>query len=159
MAALQPDIQYVQFYTAGSAAEKIQRNPIFRQPVPAVKTRKAKRVVIAIDPVAVCGTLVAVFMLFAMGAGVREYRQSLQQAQQMSQYVQQLQEENVTLQQTYQESFDPEVVYEMATAIGMVPQAQAEHVMLHVVVPAAEPEVVELSVWDEISIFLMGLFA
>lgn len=159
MAALKPDIQYVQFYTAGSAAYQIERKDVSRKHVPAVKTRKAKRVVITIDPVAVCGLLLAVIMLFAMGNGVKEYRQSLQQAQQMSQYVEKLQAENVTLQQTYQDSFDPDVVYDMAMAIGMVPREQAEHITIQVEQPVVVQEEVQVSFWDELSTFLMGLFA
>lgn len=159
MAALKPDIQYVQFYTAGSAAYQMEPKAAPRKAVPAVKTRKAKRVVITIDPVAICGLLLAVFMIFAMGSGVREYRETLQQAQQMSQYVEKLQAENVSLQQTYQDSYDPDVVYTMATAIGMVPRESAEHITIQVQLPEPMQEEVQLSLWEEVSTFLMGLFA
>ena len=71
--------------------------------------------------------------------------------------MEQLQNENAALQHTYENSYDALNVYEMATAIGMVPQAQVEHVVIDVQIPQTQE--VRLSFWENVSLFLTGLFA
>ena len=157
--ALQPDIMYVSYYTAGSAAYDIQRKPV-KTKAPAVHKRRRhvkKQRVIAVDPVAVCGILVAVCMFFALISGVQQYRDTLEKNQRMQSYMEQLQNENAALQHTYENSYDVNSVYEMATAIGMVPQAQVQHVQISVNIPQAQE--VQLSFWENVSLFLTGLFA
>lgn len=157
--ALKPDILYVSYYTAGSAAYDMERKvakpkaaPVHRQ-----HRRPAKKRVIAVDPVALCGILVAVCMFFALISGVQEYQDTLLQNQQMQSYLEQLKHENTALQHSYENSYDADTVYEMATAIGMVPQTQVEHVQIRVEIPQDEP--VQLSFWENVSLFLTGLFA
>jgi hypothetical protein len=110
-----------------------------------------------VDPVAVVGILVAVCMFFALISGVQQYRDTLEQNQKMQSYVEQLQHENTALEHTYENSYDADTVYEMATAIGMVPQNQVEHVQISVEIPQAQE--VQLSFWENVSLFLTGLFA
>ncbi|MBQ8580035.1 MAG: hypothetical protein IJ448_05005 [Oscillospiraceae bacterium] len=155
--ALQADIQYVQFYMDGSAARKVELKKEARQTVPVQRQRKVKRRVIAVDPVALSGLVVAVVMLVAMVFGVSEYRATLTQVEQMSAYVEQLENENAALQQVYHESYDLDAVYDMAMAIGMVPAEQLEHVTIQVEPPQQTD--VQLSFWESISTFLTGLFA
>lgn len=154
--ALQPDIMYVSYYTAGSAAYNIERKPEKPKAAPVHKKRRAKKVVIAVDPIAVCGILVAIFMCCMLISGFREYRASAQQAQQMQSYVERLANENAALQNVYENSYDADAIYEMATAIGMVPKSEVEHVQIRVELPQEEAK---LSFWENVSLFLTGLFA
>ena len=157
--ALHPDIMYVSYYTAGSAAYDMERKVAKPKAAPVHKPhrRPAKKKVIAVDPVALCGILVAVCMFFALVSGVQEYQETLLQNQQMQAYVEQLKNENTALQHTYENSYDADAVYEMATAIGMVPQDQVQHVHIQVEIP--QQEEVQLSFWENVSLFLTGLFA
>lgn len=153
--ALRADVQYVQFYMDGSAARKVELKKEPRQTVPV--QRKVKRKVIAVDPVALSGLVVAAVMLVAMVFGVSEYRATLTQVEQMSAYVEQLENENAALQQVYHGSYDLDAVYDMAMAIGMVPAEQLEHVTIQVEPPQQAD--VQLGFWESISTFLTGLFA
>jgi uncharacterized protein HemX len=157
--ALKPDIMYVSYYTAGSAAYDMNRKAEKPKAAPVHKRRRhaKKQRVIAVDPVAVVGILVAVCMFFALISGVQEYQDTLEQNQRMQAYMEQLQNENAALQHTYENSYDALNVYEMATAIGMVPQAQVEHVVIDVQIPQTQE--VRLSFWENVSLFLTGLFA
>lgn len=157
--ALQPDIMYVSYYTAGSAAYDMNRK-VEKPKAAAVHKRRRhakKQRVIAVDPVAVIGILVAVCMFFALISGVQEYQDTLEQNQRMQSYMEQLQNENAALQHTYENSYDELSVYEMATAIGMVPQEQVQHVQISVQLP--QNQEVQLSFWENVSLFLTGLFA
>lgn len=155
--ALQPDIMYVSYYTAGSAAYNIERKPAKPKAAPVHKKRRVKRKVIAVDPVALGGILVAVCMFFMLVSGFREYQASVEQAQRMSVYVEQLQKENAALRNTYDNSYDVSDVYEKATAIGMVPKEKVEQIQIQVEIP--QQEEVRLSFWENVSLFLTGLFA
>ena len=155
--ALKPDIMYVSYYTAGSAAYDVERKPAKPKAAPVHKQRRAKKKVITVDPIAVCGLLVAVVMFFMLIAGVQDYQDSLEQAQRMSMYVEQLKNENAALQNTYDNSYDADAVFEMATAIGMIPKEDVEHIQIQVNIP--QQEEVQLSFWENVSLFLTGLFA
>ena len=60
--ARQHDIQYVQFYTAGSVAQKFDFAPE-KKTQPRPKTRKQTRKLIYVDPVAILGVVTAVIGL------------------------------------------------------------------------------------------------
>ena len=96
-------------------------------------------------------------MFFMLVSGVQDYQDSVEQAQRMSVYVEQLKNENVALQNTYDNSYDADAVYEMATAIGMVPKENVEHIQIQMDIPPQEE--VQLSFWENVSLFLTGLFA
>lgn len=155
--ALQPDIQYVQFYMDGSAARKIEPKRETGKTVRPMPRRKVRRRVVAVDPVALVGTVAAVIMLVAMAFGVAEYHETLLRAEQMSSYVEQLQNENAALNQVYRDSYDLEEVYEVATAIGMVPIENLEDIPISVELPRKTET--SRNVWESITTFLAGLFA
>ncbi len=155
--AMQPDIQYVSFYMDGTAAKKLDRQPTHKVAAPKPKHRKLKRRVVKVDPVALLGIVIAVVMLISMASGLAEYRSCMEKQAQMSSYIEALQQENVQLQQTYEAGYDLENVRQIASAIGMVPVEEAEHISIEVYVPQ-QPEK-ELSFWEEATIFLAGLFA
>ncbi len=155
--AMQPDIQYVSFYMDGTAAKKLERKPQPKVQAPKPRYRKAKRKVVALEPVALLGILVAVVMLVSMISGVTEYQQCIQKQQQMQQYIERLQQENLQLQETYEAGYDLENIREIALAVGMVPAESVENITIDVQVPEQEER--EMSFWEAATTFLAGLFA
>ncbi len=157
--AQQPDIQYVPFvYVDGSTARKVERKTVHKAATkPVSKARKAKRLVIEVDPTAVIGILVAMVMLVAMISGVVEYNRCVKQNQIMSDYVTSLQLENTQLQQEYQENIDLDYIRDVADAIGMVPAEDVQQIQIQVQPP--QEETVEMGFWTSFTTFLAGLFA
>lgn len=155
--ARQADIQYVAYPTDGTAARKMEHPSQRNNAAPVYGRRQAARKVIKVDPVAICGIVLAVMMLFAMVAGLVQYRHNLQQTQQMSARVQQLQQENIRLQQTYQAGYDLEEIQDIALEAGMVPAQQMERVRVDMSAPAQEET--RMSFWDTVTSILTGLFA
>ncbi len=151
------DVQYIQFYTQGSAAKKIQ--PAVKTQtgtLPQIKKRKIQR--IYIDPVATLGAVVAICMLIMMVVGIGQLRAEQQKTADMIAYVEQLQAKNTALQVQYEEECDLEAVEKTALALGMIPQPQAPHTSIQVELPAVENDM-PVSLWQRIGTFLTGLFA
>lgn len=149
------DVQYVRFYTDGSAAKQVSPVvPLKTMKLPKVK--KHKRLVIAIDPVAIMGIVMAAVMLVLMTVGVLQLNSSRKELQQMSEYVEVLQQENVSLEQTFSQGYDIEEIQRTALALGLVPKEQVRHVTIRV--PEVQVEE-EPGVWERFYIFLTGLFA
>ena len=155
--ARQADIQYVEYPVDGTAARKVERQIQHQSAVPVYARRRAQRKVIAVDPVAICGIVLSVVMLFAMVIGLAEYRHSLQQTRQMSAHVRQLQQENFQLQQNYQAGYDLEEIERIALEAGMIPAENMERVRISMQTP--EEEDTRMSFWDTLTTFLVGIFA
>lgn len=151
------DIQYVQFYTSGSAAKQVAPAiSVHTGALPQVKKRRVRR--IYVDPVAILGSAVAVCMLVMMLVGLSDLRAEQAKTAEMVNYVSQLQEENAMLHAWYVEECDLEKVEETALALGMVPRESVEHISIEVELPPVEEEV-PVSLWQRIGTFLTGLFA
>ena len=151
------DVQYINFYTQGSAARKLQ--PAAKNQtgtLPQIKKRKIQR--IYIDPVAALGAVVALCMLVMMAVGVSQLHAEQQKTAEMTAYVEQLQVKNTALQAQYEEECDLEAVEKTALALGMIPQPQASHTPIHVEVPMAENDM-PVNILQQIGTFLTGLFA
>lgn len=151
------EVRYVNFYTVGSAAYKVeptQAQQTKKAQLP--KPRKARKIRVYVDPMAVLGMTVAFVMLIMMISGMVQLHGVRQQEQRMEAYVQQLQQENAKLEEQYHAGYDPEEIYEMATAMGMIPADQAQHIQVQVTLqePEAEP-----TGWENFCKFLAGLFA
>ena len=149
-------IEYVQFYTIGTAAQKVEvAKPKLAEPVflpPIIHKRKK----IFVDPVAIFGVVVAVCMFFTMFVGVHHLRQVQKDAAAMEQYVLHLQQVNEEKKEIYHNSYTLEEVEKTALALGLVPMDQVAHHAIDV----TEPEPPEApSVWDSVGTFLSGLFA
>lgn len=155
--ARQADIQYVEYPVDGTAARKVERQIQHQSAAPVYARRRAQRKVIAVDPVAICGIVLSVVMLFAMVIGLAEYRHSLQQTRQMSAHVRQLQQENFQLQQNYQAGYDLEEIERIALEAGMIPAENMERVRISMQTP--EEEDTRMSFWDTLTTFLVGIFA
>ena len=151
------DVQYIQFYTQGSAARKIQ--PAVKPQtgtLPQIKKRKIQRVYV--DPVAALGTVVALCMLVMMMVGIGQLRNEQIRTAEMTAYVEQLQAKNIALQTQYEEECDLEAVEKTALALGMIPQPQATHTSIQIELPVVENHM-QVSLWQRIGTFLTGLFA
>lgn len=153
-----PDIQYVQeFYVHGSEARVIELKPrrrVIRTILPKVAPDKSIR--IGVDPVALCGIVVAAVMLILMLVGTVQYVNARNEYQAMSNQVIELQNENVMLRQQYRSSYDLDQVAHMANSLGMIPVEEAQVMYINPVVPVREPET---TVWENIRWFMDGLFA
>ena len=150
-----PDIQYIQFYTAGSAAQKIAPAvPLRTLRMP--KVRKHKKIVLHIDPVATFGIMMCAVVLIFMFVGLGQLNTARQQTTQMAEYVETLQSKQTALEATYEAGYDLETVEKTALALGMVPREQVRRVAI--TVPSVEAPI-QLSVWERFSTFLTGLFA
>jgi len=153
--ARQLDVQYVQFYTDGSAARKVATvEPLKQMKLPKVK--KQKRRVFHVDPIAAMGIVVSVFMLVLMFVGVSQLQNAQQRADAMQMYVNRLETENASLTETYETSYDLQKVEQTALALGMVPREQAQYVTIHVPMQEVEEQP---DAWDRFYTFLTGLFA
>ena len=156
--ALQPDIQYVPIrYVDGSTARKLDQ-PVYKTPaVPQPRRRKAKRIVVAIDPVAILGLVVAMVLLVSMISAFVEYSVLREQNRRMADYVTALELENAQLEQTYRDGYDLDEIRDFAEANGMVPAEQAPQIQVEVQLPRQEQT--QLTFWESITTFLAGLFA
>ncbi len=156
--ARQPDIQYIRYYTDGSAARKIEPQPKKKERVglPQPRVRRDQRVVVHVDPVSVCALLVAAIMLIAMAVGMIRLGIANAQAKEMEGYVAQLQSQSAKLDSEYYGSFELADVEQQALELGMVPKDQLQHVTVDVQIPQAEPE---LGFWEEVGLFFRELFA
>ena len=155
-----PDIQYVhQFYVYGSEAAALELKPVRKKrrpkimlPVPQIR----KDFLIRFDVASVCGILVACVMMVLMTAGLYQLSETRQEYAQMESYVISLQNENVTLRDTYEAGYDLDDIREKALALGMIPLEEAQTVAIQVRIPEPEPEP---TIWENISWFFRELFA
>ena len=127
--APQSQVQYIRYYTAGSAARKLAPE-IQQHPKAAPRPKKAKRVVLYIDPVAILGIVTAVFMLVCMLVGLVQLNETYRQRDELSGQVQQLIQKNESLRTQYNEGYDLEQIEKTALALGMVPAEQVAHVSI-----------------------------
>ena len=152
--ARQFDVQYLGGYIDGSAARKLEM-PKPRKATRKKHTARNKRIVVYVDPLAILGILVAGIMMVLLIAGVVNRMEARQELAQMDAYVQSLRRENVALEEEYEAGYDLRHVEQTALALGMVPMDQIERVSIHVPHPVAP----EPSGWEQIRLFLAGLFA
>lgn len=150
--ARKADVQYVSFYSAGSAARQVELKPVAKQ-VKLPKPRRAKRNVVYVDPVAITGIVVAVVMLIVMLVGVIQFSAAHSRQVELENYVISLQQQNEKLEKTYRNSFDPEEIRSIAIARGMIPAEQAQ--VLYVPKVQEEPQQEDRTLWT----ILADLFA
>ncbi len=151
------DVQYVQFYTQGSAAKQVAPavSPNTGS-LPRMKRRKMQKV--CIDPVAILGMAVAACMLIMMIVGLVRLGTEQKRTAAMEQRVQLLQQENARLQAQFDAECDLEEIEKTALALGMVPAENVPQNIITVELPEiSEPE--PASLWQRIGIFLSGLFS
>ena len=159
--ARQPDIQYVRYYTSGSAARKIELQPEKKKKNNVTlpqrpRIQRQKRTVIPVDPISVLAVLVAGFMLIAMVAGMLRLGAVNAEVEAMDGYVARLQQENTALRQEYESGYDLKDVEQKALEMGLVPIEQVKHVTIEVIEPVEEAEP---TFWEKAAAFFGELFA
>ena len=153
-----PDIQYIDtFYVHGSEARILELKPKKRiiktvLPLSAPDTT----IKIAIDRVALCGIVVALALLVMLAVESVKYVQVCREYQAMTDYVVSVQNENVTLRETYRAGYDLADIEAKALELGMIPASEAQRIVVTSVMPVREPE---MTVWEEFVWLLEGLFA
>ena len=153
--AKHPNVQYVQFYTAGSVACKVatvEQMPTAKLP----RVKKRKRITLRIDPIATAGIVMATVMLVLMLVGVSQLRQARQEVATLEGRVDTLWQEQRQLNATYEASYDIDDVEKTALALGLVPKEQVKQITIKV--PPVEQEEAP-NAWEQIYTFLAGLFA
>lgn len=157
--ARKPEIQYIRYYTDGTAARKPepQVQPKKRR-APQPQKRRRPRYILRVQPLAVCGVLICVALLLMMVTGVAQMLSAREQAEEMERYVTALTDSNNQRREEYQAGLDLEMIEKAALAMGMVPESEVPHITISVPMPEAEPEA-EPGFWQEITTFLTGLFA
>ena len=153
-------IQYINFYTDGSAARQYElprspeRNP---ETVPQAEPRRKRRPVVRVDPLALCSIAVSVVMLVLMAVGMVQLYGLRQQEQALAEYAQELYEMNEVLEEEYRAGYDLDQIRADALALGMIPADQAQHITVSVERPVEIQE--EPDFWDTVAAFFSGLFA
>jgi cell division protein FtsL len=158
--ARQPDIQYVRYYTSGSAARKIEPQPEKKKKNPVApqrpRVRREKKTVIHLDPISVLAVMVAGIMLITMAVGMLRLGAVNAEVKAMDDYVAQLQQENTALRQEYEAGYDLKDVEQKALEMGLVPIEQVEHVTVELPEISVEEEP---TFWEKGAAFFSELFA
>ena len=153
-----PDIQYVNnFYVHGSEAKIIEFKTSQKQPKTTLpKPLQEKKLSILVDPVALFGLVVAVFMTVVMVIGLGDFKNACVEKQEMERYVSQLQNDNILLKHNYRNSYDLHKVEETALALGMVHASEVATTKIVYEIPEQEAE---NSWWDDLVWQMSLLFA
>lgn len=126
-----PDIQYIRYYTDGSAARALRLLPAApKTKLPKLKRQKA--LVISLDPLAYAGILVSLVMLVLMVVSCIQLAGIQQRTDVMNSYVDTLKEKNARLDDTYHSGYDLKDVEQKALAMGMVPIEEVLHITVAV---------------------------
>ena len=153
-----PKIQYIgQFYIHGSEARALELQEQKKQAktkLPLAKLEAVEK--IYVDPVALVGIAVAVFMLVVMILGAVQLQNDWAAYEQMADYVSDLRTENVRLTQAYRSGYDLEDIEMKALAMGLVPKSELKTITMTVTRPEIQPELT----WDQKVVrFWNGLWA
>ena len=151
-----PDVRYIQFYTAGSAAREIIQ-PLHKESAPGSRPKKAKVRVLYIDPVAVLGMVTALVLMICLAVAVSNYNTARQEYAAAQEYNVSMQQKNADLQTQYTEGFDREQMRMEAVLRGYVPASQVEHRTVRAVQSAPEPE--QPGAWESFWSSFAELFA
>ena len=156
------DIQYVgQFYIHGSEAKELaakQQQNKAKTILPLERIRNIQK--IYVDPVALFGIAVAVFMAITMVLGAVNIRNAWNEYETMQSYLTDLKEENARLSLEYSDGYDLAEIEAAAITLGLVPREEVTSIPVRVTVPVPEEEP---TAWEEFKDytqwFIDGLFA
>ena len=153
--AQHPKVEYIRMYTDGSAARKLEiAAPVKKASAP--RTRKQKKILVYVDPVAIAGIAVAVIMFVVIAASVINLYGVQQETAVLERYVTDLRAENAVLLSEYESNIDLAKIEKTALALGMVPREEVRHVTVQVEASAAQETT---DTWGQVRTFLTGLFA
>lgn len=151
------DIQYIHFYTRGTAAAKVA--PVVREdPFYVPNTVKHYRKRVYVDPVAIVGFLVAMVLFASMISGISTLRQIQQEKDQLEQHITGLTQENLDLKDQYEHSYNLDQIENTALALGMVPAEELPSVEIY---PKASEVTVheEPTAWEQICAYFEELMS
>ena len=152
-----PEIQYIdKFYVYGSEARVLELKPKRRIRTILPKAAPDNTIKIAVDPVAICGIVVAIALLVALVIGSVQYVQAYRQYRAMMDHVVAEQNLNVELRENYRSRIDLVEIREKALALGMIPIEQATTVTIRAELPQRQPEP---TAWEDFVWLCKGLFA
>ena len=154
--ARQPEVRYINHYVSGTLAYQPEKKTQHKQKAQLPKVKPQQKLRICVDPLAVCGLVVAFTLMIMMLVGFVQWNQARTEAAVMRDYVASLEAENAQLQNTYTSGYDPEEIRNIALNMGMIPAEQAQHIQMQVVVP--QP-VEEPTAWASFWAFILGMFA
>ena len=154
--AKQPEVRYINHYVSGSLAYQPEKKPHRNAKAQLPKVKKQQKLVIRIDPMALCGIVVAAVLMITLLSGMTRWNQARNEAAALKDYVSMLQEENAKLQDTYASGYDPEEIRDVALNMGMIPVEQAPHIQMQVVIPEVQEEPAG---WAAVWAFILGMFA
>ena len=153
--ARRPDIEYIRYYTDGSAARQVEQKPQKKhRPLP--KAKKRPTYILYIQPMAIVGILLSAVLLVMMAVGSVELYHAQQERETIKKHVQNLRQQNAVDRAEYEETLNIEEIEKSALALGMIPQEQANHITISIPVPEV---VEEPNFWERTMVFLEGLFA
>ena len=149
--------RYIQFYTPGSAAVKVQIQDEQKW-APLPEPKPEKKITIPVDPVAILGFVVAVCMLILMAVGISQLNDARREVATLERYVAELTAENHALEATYSAGYNLGDVRQKALDMGMVPAEEVPQTQIYITIPhtqTTEPA----TMWEQVTAFLTGLFA
>ena len=147
--------RYVRFYTVGSAAAKLET--VERKAALPQYKAPQKRKPIAVDPVSLLGTAVAVLLAVLMLVGFAQVAHTSAQVRKLETQVMTLELEQEQLQQKYEAGYDLNEVRAAAESMGMIPAEDAIHVRVEL--PGETVQIEHLSWWDSMMLSLRRFFA
>ena len=152
-----PEIQYIdKFYVHGSEARVLELKPKRRIRTILPKAAPDNTIKIAVDPVAICGIVVAIALLVALVIGSVQYVQVYRQYRAVMDHVVVQQNMNVELREEYRSKIDLVEIREKALALGMIPAEEASTITIRAELPQREPE---MTAWEDFIWLCKGLFA
>jgi len=137
-----PNIEYIdKFYVHGSEAKVIEFAPNQSKAKTTLpKPVREKKTTIEVDPLALCGIVVAMVMLLVMVVGLVDFKAAVEENTAVAEHLDTLRNENITLEYQYRNSYDAAEVEETVKALGMIPAEQAPVIALTVTVPEQPQE-------------------
>ena len=153
----QNNSRYIQFYTPGSAAVKVQIQDEQKW-APLPEPKPEKKIIIPVDPVAIFGFVVAVCMLVLMTIGINQLNDTRREVATLEHYVAQLTAENHTLEQTYTEGYNLDDIRQKALDMGMISVEEIPQTQIQITIPTAQAEET-VTGWERFTTYLTGLFA
>ena len=152
-----PDIEYVnKFYTYGSEAKVLEfapEKPKAKTALP--KPLREKKICIEVDPLALCGIVVAVVMILVMGIGLMDFKAAVDENRAVAEKLDTIREERLMLEYQYHQNYNPAEVEETVQALGMIRAEEAPVVAITVTIPEETPE---YTVWGDFIWSLSCLF-
>lgn len=154
--ARKPEVQYIRYYTDGSAARQPEWKPFKRSKTTLPEVRKEKVQVLYVQPLAVAGILLSAVLLVMLAVGCVQLHSARQELYAMEDYVAKLSWDNALRRSNYEASYDLETIRLSAEAMGMIPAEEARHITVQL--PAVQAQAPD-TVWTRLGDFLRGLFA